>query len=271
MGTGNTKITGTVTITGAVTGTSATIDPNAAAGGALTISNSATQTSAELVKITGTAGQTALQVAAGDVDIQGDTTITGVITHTKDTESTSKTSGALICSGGIGIAKNIHVGGTADVTGAVTITGDLGGVNGAFSGTLTQGGNNVVTSSDRRFKRNITALTGGLETIKALRPVRYFYRTEEFPERNFAEAPQVGFIAQEVEEVLPQVVDADFSGYRSLRYGQVTPVLVDAMKEQVKEIAGLRAGLAQLQADLLAQQEAHRREMAELRALLNGN
>ena len=51
--------------------TSVAIDPNAAAGGALTISNTTTQTSAELVKITGTAGQTALDVAAGSTSLAG--------------------------------------------------------------------------------------------------------------------------------------------------------------------------------------------------------
>jgi hypothetical protein len=42
-----------------------TLDPNVAAGAALTISNTATQTSGQLAKITGVAGQTALNVAAG--------------------------------------------------------------------------------------------------------------------------------------------------------------------------------------------------------------
>merc|ERR1712216_737668 len=111
---------------------------------------------------TGTAGQTALQVAAGNVDLQGDTTITGVLTHTKDTQSTSKTSGALICSGGIGIAKNIHVGGTADVTGNTKITGtaDITG-NTKITGTVTVTG--ALTGTSTILDPNAAA--GGALTI----------------------------------------------------------------------------------------------------------
>ena len=57
-------------------------DANDAAGAALTISNSATQSSAELVKITGTAGQTAFKVATGNVDLNTGTTTIGATSLT---------------------------------------------------------------------------------------------------------------------------------------------------------------------------------------------
>merc|ERR1712178_510189 len=84
VATGNTDLAGTTTVStltdgtasvtaGAFTGTkSFAIDPNAAAGGAIVVTNSATQTSAELVKITGT---TALNVATGNTNLAGTTTV----------------------------------------------------------------------------------------------------------------------------------------------------------------------------------------------------
>ena len=43
---------------------------------------------------------------------------------------------------------------------------------------------------------------------------------------------QVGFIAQDVEKALPEVVSKDNKGYYSLSYGNITPILVEAFKEQ---------------------------------------
>ena len=56
----------------------------------------------------------------------------------------------------------------------------------------------------------------------------YDWNTEEFEEKNFEEGRQVGFIAQEVEAVLPEVVRTDNHGYKSLDYARLTAVLVEA-------------------------------------------
>merc|ERR1712178_634803 len=102
VATGNTNLAGTTTVStltdgtasvtwGAFTGTkSFAIDPNAAAGGAIVVTNSATQNSAELVKITGTAGQTALNVATGNTNLAGTTTVSTLTDGTA-----SVTAGAL--------------------------------------------------------------------------------------------------------------------------------------------------------------------------------
>ena len=63
--------------TGAHVAASCTLDPDAAAGGAIVVSNSTTQTSGDLVSITGVAGQSALNVAAGDTTLQGTTIADG--------------------------------------------------------------------------------------------------------------------------------------------------------------------------------------------------
>ena len=55
---------------------------------------------------------------------------------------------------------------------------------------------------------------------------------KEFPKQNFDSIPQIGFIAQELKKVLPQLVSQNDSGYYSVNYVKVVPVLVMAMKEQ---------------------------------------
>jgi len=50
----------------------------------------------------------------------------------------------------------------------------------------------------------------------------------------------VGFIAQELERVLPEAVTKDEKGYYRVAYSEVAPLLVEAIKEQQREIDGLK-------------------------------
>lgn len=74
--------------------------------------------------------------------------------------------------------------------------------------------NSVVLTSDLRFKKNIAPITSALDTIEKLRGVTFDWRIGEFTNRNFPEGKQVGFIAQEVEKVLPELVTTDKEGYK---------------------------------------------------------
>ncbi|HLP42480.1 MAG TPA: tail fiber domain-containing protein, partial [Fibrobacteria bacterium] len=87
---------------------------------------------------------------------------------------------------------------------------------------------------------NIETLAGGLDKVQALRGVRYEWRADEFPEKGFTHDPQIGFIAQEVEQVLPQVVATDANGYKAVDYSKVVPVLVEAIKAQQGQIRRLQ-------------------------------
>jgi hypothetical protein len=55
--------------------------------------------------------------------------------------------------------------------------------------------------------------------------VTYNFRTDEFPERALPATPQLGFLAQEVEAVLPQLVSTDAQGYKGVAYAHVTTLL----------------------------------------------
>ena len=61
-------------------------------------------------------------------------------------------------------------------------------------------------SSDRRLKKNITPFGPVLDHLTALQPVHYFWRAEDFPARHFGKSQSYGLIAQDVEQVLPELV-----------------------------------------------------------------
>ncbi|MFY0607034.1 MAG: tail fiber domain-containing protein [Cyclobacteriaceae bacterium] len=106
-------------------------------------------------------------------------------------------------------------------------------VNGVIRGTN-------VSASDERWKKNIRPIEGALRMVKEIRGVRYDWKVEEYEEMNFTYDPQVGLIAQEVEEVLPELVITGVDGYKSVNYTQLTAVLVEAIKEQQALILSLQ-------------------------------
>ena len=106
---------------------------------------------------------------------------------------------------------------------------------------------NNVSPSDIRFKRNITPLEGSLEKVEKLQGVSYDWRTEEFKEKHFEEGRQIGLIAQEVETVLPELVKTDPQGYKAVSYEKLTAVLIEAMKEQQKEIEQYKSKQVELE------------------------
>lgn len=110
-------------------------------------------------------------------------------------------------------------------------------------------GNNV-SPSDIRLKKNIQPLCNALGTVANLRGVTFDWIRDDGRERSFPDGRQVGFIAQEVEKVLPEVVSTDAKGFKSVAYQNVVPVLVEAVKQQQKLIAELKRGNAALEARL---------------------
>ena len=106
------------------------------------------------------------------------------------------------------------------------------------TGTLTVNGTNY--PSDARYRKQITRVQNPLEKIMAINGVEYFMRTDEFPSKHFDNKLQVGLIAQDVEKVLPQAVQTDQEGYKSVDYAKVVPLLVEGMKEQQKQIDELK-------------------------------
>lgn len=102
--------------------------------------------------------------------------------------------------------------------------------------------NSIAGSSDARFKSNINPIENSLQKVQQLRGVTFDWKTKEFPERAFNDNRAMGFIAQEVEKVLPEVVQTEKTaeGYKSVQYDKVVALLVEAIKEQQKQIQVLQ-------------------------------
>jgi hypothetical protein len=105
--------------------------------------------------------------------------------------------------------------------------------------------NSIAGSSDARFKTNITPIENPLQKVLQLRGVNFDWNKKAFPDRSFSESNAIGFIAQEVEKVLPEVVQTEKTaeGYKAVQYDKVVALLVEAIKEQQKQIDGLKLEL----------------------------
>lgn len=89
--------------------------------------------------------------------------------------------------------------------------------------------------SDGRYKKAIEPVENALEMVSELEGVRYQWKTDEYPHQQFAKGTQVGFVAQEVKKVLPEVVMEQPDGSLAIDYGRLTPVLLEAIKELKKQ------------------------------------
>ena len=98
------------------------------------------------------------------------------------------------------------------------------------------GANTYVTLSDKRYKKNIKSYGNALSDISKIRGVTYNWRVEEFPGMGFQDTNEIGFIAQELEEVVPDLVHTGLSGYKTVQYDRLTAILVEAVKEQQQQI-----------------------------------
>jgi hypothetical protein len=106
------------------------------------------------------------------------------------------------------------------------------------TGNLTADGN-VTANSDRRLKEDLEIIENPLEKVAQLNGYTY--------KRKDRDGRHAGVVAQEVEAVLPEVVheDAD-TGMKSVAYGNMAALFVEAIKELQAEVASLKAELAEL-------------------------
>lgn len=100
--------------------------------------------------------------------------------------------------------------------------------------------NGINETSDARLKKNVSNIDNALQMVMSLNGKTYNWRTDEFPEMSFNSGRQYGFIAQEVEKIIPEVVGTDNEGWKSIEYSHLVPVLLEAIKEQQAMIASLK-------------------------------
>ena len=104
----------------------------------------------------------------------------------------------------------------------------------AAGGSITATGD-ITAYSDERVKENINTIENALDKVKALRGVTYNRTDKE------DKSEKIGVIAQEIQEVLPQVVHEQEDGMLGVSYGNITAVLIEAIKEQQIQIELLKA------------------------------
>jgi Chaperone of endosialidase len=105
-------------------------------------------------------------------------------------------------------------------------------------------GNLTNTSSDARMKDKIAPLVDGLKDVEALKPVSFNWRSEL--QSKYGPQREIGFLAQDVRKVVPEVVGTNHDGTLSVDYPKLVAVLTKAVQEQQAEIADLRSAVAEL-------------------------
>lgn len=135
-------------------------------------------------------------------------TVTGVVNFTNATDSTSPTTGALIVTGGIGVTGNVYS------------AGDVYGY------------------SDARLKTNITRITNALSKVLTLDGVAF--------DRIDTGVRQAGLLADQVLNVLPEAVSTE-GEYLAVAYGNLTGLLVEAIKDLSEELQLVRGRLDQIE------------------------
>ena len=119
---------------------------------------------------------------------------------------------------------------------------DFASPNGNLWGSWKLNGVPIETTSDVKLKTNIKPLENSLNKILQLRGVEY--------DRTDYEVHQIGMIAQEVEQVIPDLVQEDSEGTKVLHYQNLTAVLVEAIKEQQEQINTLNQTVQELSTKL---------------------
>jgi len=202
---------------------------------------------------------TAIGAGALEVNVQGDNTAVGVTSLVANTDGYQNTayghrSGNTTTTGyantyigrtavGSAADNNNEVVVGAALTGKGTATAFIGGSSGAYNAE-----NNAAwtTTSDRRIKKNIVDNNIGLEKINKIKVRNFEYKTKdeitELPTHSAIDKKgiQVGVIAQEIEEVLPDTVKTQSTGVKAVNPDNILWYLVNAVKELKKEIEELK-------------------------------
>ncbi len=167
---------------------------------------------------------------------------------------------SILPSGLVGIGTPTDVNGLPTATDKLQVFGDVRvgttGTNGCvknFAGTGLIG----TCSSDRRLKRDITPFGSVLKQLTALQPVHFYWRAAEFPDRHFGDAQTYGLIAQDVEQVFPELVVTGEDGFKAIDYSKLPLLTIQAVKELKAE-----------NDDLKAQNDALKERVTEVERLL---
>ena len=103
------------------------------------------------------------------------------------------------------------------------------------------------STSDIKYKKNIVPIADSLANVLNLNGISFEWKVDEYKDKGFPEGRHYGVIAQDIEKVLPEVVKTSSDGSKSVAYTEIIPVLIEAIKEQQKQIELLKTEIKDLQ------------------------
>lgn len=236
-------------VTSIIAGTGVSVNQ---ATGAVTVTNSGVQaiTAGTGISVSGTGTITVTNSAPifRTIAVSGQSNIvadaiddTLTIAGTNVTITTNATTDTLTIAlpQAVGTSSNVQFGtvtstgigvGTSPVAGEIRATGEI----------------TAFASSDMRLKENIKPIDSAISKVKNLTGVEYDWKESALVARGgvdgyFVRREDVGLIAQEVEKVLPQLVATREDGFKAVRYDKMVALLIEAIKEQQKQIDELKA------------------------------
>ena len=118
-------------------------------------------------------------------------------------------------------------GSTLVITGAITATGDI----------------TAFQTSDKTFKENISSIENAVDKVSKINGVYYNWTSEaQEKHQHFGKEKEVGVIAQDVEKVLPEIIQTREDGTKAVKYDRLCALLIESVKELKKEIEELKSG-----------------------------
>ncbi len=158
-------------------------------------------------------------------------------------------------------------------------SGGISNYAGYFSGAVTVTGT-LSNPSDRNLKKKIIPIKTALEKVRRLQGVTFEWKNGDelvdietnIKKRrktdaslfNFPQGVQFGVVAQDVEKIVPELVITDSNGLKSVDYIKMTPLLIEAIKEQQQQIEYIKERNTQLEVDF----NKIKNELEEIKALL---
>jgi hypothetical protein len=120
----------------------------------------------------------------------------------------------------------VGVGGASDATYELKVTGDIGATGDVVA----------YVSSDERLKDEITPIENSLQKINSIGGYSFVWNEKQ----NIYKGKDYGVIAQEIEEILPELVETRENGYKAVKYDRIVSLLIEGVKELSKEVSELK-------------------------------
>ena len=175
----------------------------------------------------GSSGSVTLNIGAGTgIDVSSD----AIAVDVSDFMSNGSNNRVVTATGADamnGEANMTFDGSTLVISGAITATGDI----------------TAFQSSDKTLKENISSIENAVDKVSKINGVYYNWTFEaQEKHKHFGKEKEVGVIAQDVEEVLPEIVQTRDDGTKAVKYERLCALLIESVKELKKEIEELKSG-----------------------------